>query len=267
MYDDSLPRSVTEPISVLHVDDDSGFVEMAAEFLHRVDENIDVTTVTEPEQALDRFRADPAAIDCIVSDYDMPETDGLAFLKKVREEYPDVPFILFTGKGSEEVASKAISAGVTDYLQKDTGTDTYEMLAHRIRNAVQSHRAKAEAGRTRRFLEKILERATDVIAVVSPSGELLFVSGSVEQVLGYTPSEMEAYGAFDLIHPDDRERIQTRFEERMAKPDRATGVPHRVRKKDGEYVQLNARAYNLIDDPDIRGVLVYSQERETKETS
>jgi DNA-binding NtrC family response regulator len=53
----------------------------------------------------------------------MPGVDGLEFLASVREEYPDLPFILFTGKGSEEIASEAISRGVTDYLQKETGTD------------------------------------------------------------------------------------------------------------------------------------------------
>ena len=79
-----------------------------------------------------------------------------------------MPFILFTGKGSEEIASEAIAAGVTNYVQKNTGSDTYELLAHRIRNGVEQRRALEEAARTRRFLEKVVDRATDIIAVVSP---------------------------------------------------------------------------------------------------
>lgn len=50
--------------------------------------------------------------------YDMPRQTGIEFLETVREEYPGLPFILYTGKGSEEVAADAISAGVFDYLQK-----------------------------------------------------------------------------------------------------------------------------------------------------
>jgi DNA-binding NarL/FixJ family response regulator len=74
----------------------------------------------------------------------MPGMDGIEFLQAVREEFPDLPFILFTGKGSEAVASEAISAGVTDYLQKDTGTNQYTVLTNRVRNAVKRREAERE---------------------------------------------------------------------------------------------------------------------------
>ena len=57
-------------------------------------------------------------IDCIVSDYEMPGMDGLVFFDAVRAEHPNLPFILFTGQGSEELASTAISAGITDYMRE-----------------------------------------------------------------------------------------------------------------------------------------------------
>jgi PAS domain S-box-containing protein len=258
---------MAESISVLHVEDDPAFGEMVAEFLHRADESISVTTITDPESALTQVRADPAAIDCIVSDYDMPELDGVELLRTVREEWPELPFILFTGKGSEEVAAEAISAGVTDYLQKNTGTETYEILAHRIQNAVERTRARQEASRIRRFLEKVVERATDMIAVVDSTGEIVFVSGSVEHILGYTPEELKALGPFELVHPDDRDRIEEHFRKRLDDPERPTGITHRVRDKRGHDVQVEARAYNLTDDSDIEGILIYTRESDGKETS
>ncbi|MFB6311929.1 MAG: response regulator [Salinirussus sp.] len=139
------------------MEDDAGFAELVAEFLPQTGDDLTVTTVTDPEDGLARFRETPAAYDCIVSDYDMPKMEGLEVLKTIRKEWPDMPFILFTGKGNEEIAARAISAGVTDYLQKSAGSDTYEMLAHRIRNAVERHQAQKEAARTRRFLEKVVE--------------------------------------------------------------------------------------------------------------
>jgi PAS domain S-box-containing protein len=251
---------MTKPIAILHVEDDQGFAELTAEFLHEADESISVTSDTDPKSALTQLRAEPAAIDCIVSDYDMPTMDGVEFLRTVREEWTELPFILFTAKGSEEVAAEAISAGVTDYLQKETGNDIYEILAHRIRNAVESQRTQQEADRTRRFLEKVVERTTDMIAVVDAKGEIVFVSGSVKHVLGYTPSELEALGPFELLHPDDRDRIEEHFRERLSDPDRPTGITHRAVNKNGQDVQLEARAYNLTEDPDIEGVLIYSRE-------
>lgn len=258
---------MTESISVLHVEDDSRFAEMAAEFLGRVDDDITVTTEVDPVRALELLRDDPGTVDCIVSDYDMPAMDGLEFLKAVREEFSEMPFILFTGKGSEEIAAEAISAGVTDYLQKDAGSDTYEMLANRIRNAVEHRRAEADAARTHRFLEKVVERATDIIAVVNPDDEVVFVSGSVETVLGYSPEEVKAYGPFELVHPDDRERVEAHFEKRLSDPDRPTGITFRGRHKDGHYVRTRARAYNLVDDSDIAGVLIYTSAAEADGTS
>jgi PAS domain S-box-containing protein len=240
---------------VLHVDDDADFAELTAAFLGR---EFEVETATSAAEALDRLR-DAADHDCVVSDYDMPGRDGLAFLEEVRELDPEMPFVLFTGKGSEEVASEAISKGVTDYLQKTGQSETYEMLAKRIENAVESRRARAEADRTRRFLEKIVERATDIIATVDETGRIVFLSGSIEDVLGYDPATVRERGVFELVHPDDRERIEQLFETRLEDPDRPTGIRHRARHADGSYVELEARAYNLIDDPDVEGVVIYSR--------
>ena len=127
-------RPPTDRYRILHVDDNPEFVELASEFLEHEDDMFDIGTETSAHDALDRFSAEN--LDCIVSDYDMPGTDGLEFLRELRTRYPDLPFILFTGKGSEEIAGEAISAGVTDYLQKGRDTSQYALLANRIRNAI-----------------------------------------------------------------------------------------------------------------------------------
>jgi DNA-binding NtrC family response regulator len=100
------------PIQVLHVDDNAAFRELVADSLTLENERISVVTAEGASQGREVLATQD--IDCIVSDYEMPEQNGLEFLKSVREEYDSLPFILFTGKGSEEIASQAISAGVTD---------------------------------------------------------------------------------------------------------------------------------------------------------
>lgn len=136
----SLHRTTTDTIRVLHVDDEPGFADMTAEFLQRYDGRFTVETTVNTDDALRKLNETP--FDCVVSDYDMSQQNGLDLLKSVRETYPDLPFILFTGKGSEEIASDAISAGVSDYLQKGTGTERYSLLANRIENLVTQHRAQ-----------------------------------------------------------------------------------------------------------------------------
>lgn len=148
----------TDRIHVLHVDDEPDFAALAAEFLERQDDRFTVQTAPSAQTGLAHLT--DSEIDCIVSDYDMPGMDGIEFLETVREDHPDLPFVLYTGKGSEEVAGEAISAGVTDYLQKGTGSSQYEVLSNRIKNAVQQARTNRRAvseNRINRVVQQINE--------------------------------------------------------------------------------------------------------------
>jgi chemotaxis response regulator CheB len=87
----------TAVIRVLHVDDAPAFGELTATFLEREDDRFVVETATSVDDAFDHL--DGTSVDCIVSDYEMPGSDGIEFLEAVREEYPDLPFVLFTGRG------------------------------------------------------------------------------------------------------------------------------------------------------------------------
>ncbi|GAA0657219.1 PAS domain S-box protein [Salarchaeum japonicum] len=180
----ALPRAQT--IDILHIDDDAGFCELVAAFLEREREHFTVHSATEPRAALERLADGELSVDCIVSDYDMPDLDGLTLLKRVRDTHPELPFILFTGKGSEEIASEAITAGVTDYLQKAGGTEQYSVLANRIQNAVDGVRAERYLNRG---LEAI-ETARDGIAILDETGAIEYVNSAWADILGYDRDEL-----------------------------------------------------------------------------
>lgn len=129
------------PIRVVHIDDDPDFADLTATYLTRSREDILITSVQSGPEALELVQTD--AVDCIVSDFDMPEMNGIELLQEIRTYRPNLPFILFTGKGSEEIASEAISAGVSDYLQKQAGTEQFELLGTRIENLVSRYWAEA----------------------------------------------------------------------------------------------------------------------------
>lgn len=143
------------PIRVLHVDDDPDLGALVAEVLQRQNDRFEVSTVTGVSQALNYIESDDHAFDCLVSDYDMPAKNGIELLEAIRDTHPDLPFILYTGKGSEEVASEAISAGATDYLQKGTSTGQYTVLANRIQNAVEQYRSERRAEEHQRITKVV----------------------------------------------------------------------------------------------------------------
>jgi PAS domain S-box-containing protein len=175
-------------INVLHIDDKPSFAELTATYLEKESDRFNVETVTSASEGLKRITDRPP--DCVVSDYEMPGQDGIELLESVREEYPDLPFILYTGKGSEEVAAEAISAGVTDYLQKDTGTGQYTVLANRIRNAVSARQSAIEANRRRHRLEQILKTVPGCVVQLNADGQFVFANERAEEVFGLTSDEL-----------------------------------------------------------------------------
>jgi PAS/PAC sensor hybrid histidine kinase (EC 2.7.13.3) len=169
-------------IHVLHVDDDPDFATLTARVLESECERLEVLTASSADEGLSRLET--AAVDCVVSDYDMPGRNGVEFLEAVRERHQDLPFILFTGKGSEEIAAEAVRAGATDYLQKGAGTDQYALLANRVTNAAERYATERELRETHRRFRKLLERSADYAHVVDPDGTVKYVSPAIERVLG-----------------------------------------------------------------------------------
>ena len=192
-------------VRILHVDDDPEFAELAVDMLEREDEGFDIDTATSAAAALDRL-AD-ADYDCIVSDYDMPGRNGIDFLNTVREGNPDLPFVLYTGKGSEEVASEAISAGVTDYLQKGTGTSQYAVLANRVRNAVEKYRAQTELADRERRLNLFFEQSPLGVVEWNEEFELIRVNDAASGILGYDEDELTGRSWEAIVPDSDREAV------------------------------------------------------------
>ena len=94
-----------ENIRILHVDDDPCFLEVTQQLLTMAN-HFDIDIVTSVDEALKKM--ENQTYDAIVSDYEMPQKNGLDFLKSIREQENEIPFILFTGKGREEVIVKAL---------------------------------------------------------------------------------------------------------------------------------------------------------------
>ena len=198
-------HSSSDTIRVLHVDDEPGFAELAAEFLERQDDRFRVEIATDAGEGQDRLAA--GEFDCVVSDYDMPGTNGIEFLTAIREERPELPVILFTGKGSEEIASDAISAGVTDYLRKATGTDQYELLANRITNAVSQVRAEQRLQAERRRFQALFENLSQATVEVEWDDSdpiVKRINPQFTEVFGYDADEIVGECLDEYIVPNEK---------------------------------------------------------------
>ncbi|WP_440990646.1 response regulator [Haloarchaeobius baliensis] len=226
---------MTDPIRVLHVDDEPAFLTLTSEFLSRELEAVEVETTTSAADALEELDAfDP---DCVVSDYQMPEMDGLELLQAVRERRAELPFILFTGHGSEQIASDAISAGVTDYLQKGSANEQFQLLANRIRNGVEAYRTQAAFEESERMFSTLISNLPGMVyrCLNAPEWPMEFVSQGCLDLTGYQPSQLErgeVVWGDEVLHPDDQEMAWAVVQEALDEGE-AFEVTYRIRRRDG----------------------------------
>jgi PAS domain S-box-containing protein len=157
-------------ISVLYVDDESGFLEIGKSYLEHTNE-FAVTTASSASVALDRLKSN--GIQAIVSDYQMPGIDGIEFLKQVRAIDKTIPFILFTGKGREEIAIEAFENGADFYLQKGGASKPqFAEIMLKIRIAVENRRDKVQVTTINR-LYTVLSETNKAIVRIHDKIELL----------------------------------------------------------------------------------------------
>ncbi len=172
-------------ISILFVDDEPGLLDQAKIFLERENEELDIITVSSANKALDLLQKENFGV--IVSDYQMPEMDGLEFLEILRKEKEtDIPFIMFTGKGREEVAMKALNLGAQRYIQKGGDPkNQFDFLANAIIRENTRYSTKKERE------EKVKELYnTSVQMPTCYSEEEIYaqVLSSAQEVLGFEVS-------------------------------------------------------------------------------
>jgi PAS domain S-box-containing protein len=166
-------------IKVLHVDDEPSFLELVTFFLNREGDFEIVTSVTAKD-AIEKLKEQ--GFDAIVADYSLPEINGIDLLKILRAQGNDIPFILLTGKGREEVAAEALSNGADLYLQKGANPQLqFATLAHVIRQSVRRRRSEIEGRETEHFLAAIFNSIQDGISVLDKEFNILKVNPTMEK--------------------------------------------------------------------------------------
>jgi len=238
-------------INVLYVDDEPLLLDLTKTYLEQGGD-INVVTCDDSRKAL--LSALSTEYDVMVSDYQMPEMDGIELLKKVKEDRSDLPFIIFTGRGREEVAINALNNGADFYLQK--GGDPRSQFAElanvikvlHTRRTSQDRLAHSE-DRYRAFISASRTGAWEY----DDRNDRLWCSPEYFHMLDWdTDSFPGGYASLDawveLIHPDDREKSLKRFQDYLR-----SGLPgmyeaqFRMRHALKGYIWVWSRGQTLYD--------------------
>ncbi|MGD9490142.1 MAG: tetratricopeptide repeat protein [Methanoregulaceae archaeon] len=186
-------------ISVLFVDDEPALLEITRLFLERSGE-MKVDTCRSALEAMERLKSN--TYDVIVSDYEMPMMDGIVFLKILRAEGDNTPFIIFTGKGREHVAKEALNNRADFYLQK--GSDPKSQFAEldgMIRQGLQRKIAEESLHSADRRMVDIINHLPDATFAIDSEGTVVSWNRAMEEFTGIRAGQMIGKGDYEYAIP------------------------------------------------------------------
>jgi PAS domain S-box-containing protein len=186
-------------ISVLFVDDEPALLEITRLYLEKSG-SMTVETCRSALEALGLLKN--RSFDVIVSDYEMPLMDGIMFLKILRAEGNDTPFLIFTGKGREHIVIEALNNGADFYLQKGGDPKSqFTELTHMIEQAVQRRDAEENLRASEKLLVEIINFLPDATFAIDNNGTVISWNRAMEEMTGVRAEAMMGKGNYEYAIP------------------------------------------------------------------
>ncbi len=242
-----------ETIRILHVDDEPDLLQITKLYLIEANPAFTIESLSTPNNAMERLEE---PFDCVVSDYQMPGMDGIELCRRIKEKH-DIPFIIYTGRGSEEVASIAFEAGADDYIRKEAEPSHYQVFARRIEEAVRKHRVERELQRSESRYRKLVELSPFAILTYDFKGFVTSVNRTLLDLTGFSEDELvgKHFTKLGYLHARDIPRYLKIFES-LLKGEIPPPVEFPYATKGGEPKRAEAHVAFLEDEENRRiGIL------------
>lgn len=219
-----------ETISILCVDDEPLFLDAFAQTLSR-QPDFAVTTASTAAEALGLV--DSQYFDVIVSDYAMPDMDGIALLQEIRSRGCSSLFVIVTAKRLAHIAIDALNAGADYYLQKgaDAGPEWVKLVDF-IRKRVPERHATHEMAEWGRFYQSVIDNQAELVCRIAPDGLFRYVNAPCTGFFRRPYEKMLETSFFTLIPEAEREAVLSRLRSLSAAQPEIL-MEHRITGGDG----------------------------------
>jgi PAS domain S-box-containing protein len=252
-------------LSVLYVDDEEMLLDIGKLFLERSgDCSVDIAISARKgiEQMGNK------TYDAIVSDYQMPGMDGIEFLKNIRAT-STIPFILFTGKGREEVVIEAINSGADFYLQKGGDPKSqFVELKHKILQAVNRRRTEDELRKSETRYRQLVDLLPQTVFEIDQTLTITSINPVALKSFGYTQEDLKkGVTVFEVFSEDDHQRIGDNIR-KILHGEPSGALEYTAKRKDGSTFPVITYSVPIMQENipvGLRGVLVDITERKASE--
>ncbi len=240
---------------ILYLDDETSLLELGKIYLEDVG-GFEVETAEGAPEAIGLL--EKADFDAVISDYQMPRMDGLEFLKRLRSHENDLPFIIFTGKGREEVAVEAFMSGADFYLQKGGNPQAqFAELINMVRQAVSRRKSEKGLVESERRLKTMVDGMDQGLVVLGSDGRVRFYNRTAEEMIGVKKGQtLDDLGLFDCGPPGGNWPLGPGRPGGPSLRDDGLGLQRlRTRKRDGGWTWLEG-FHNIIEFDGEEAVLI-----------
>jgi PAS domain S-box-containing protein len=243
-------------VRILHLEDD----DMDAELIEATlgaGLDCEVRRVVARAEYMAALEED--GFDVILADYALPAFSGPAALAAARARRPELPFIFLSGTLGDEGAVDTLKAGATDYVLKDHLSRLVPVVRRALDEAAERaarRQAEQSLASSQRFLQRVIDATPHVVFVLDlPGRRVLYINRQVNNVLGYTPEDLQAMGAdmlANVTHPDDAARVEAILAQLAdAREDEIVEYELRVKSARGDWRSLQFR--DVVFSRDARG--------------
>ena len=243
---------------ILHIDDDENNLFFTKTQLEEQNPNFNVTSVESPFEALRIIEEE--VFDCIICDYVMPGMDGITLGKKVKS-LMDIPFILFTGMGSEEVAELAFEVGIDDYIRKEATLSNFSVLSKRVLSSIGRHKAERELQRKEEELSWLVDNSLDAIFRIEFNKGITRYNPAFLKMVSLSSTDLvREIHLQEFLHVEDRKQYRDKINELIKKETERTILLSRWRRCDGDIIWVESTISGLQEEGELYGLEIIGRD-------
>lgn len=232
-----------EPLTVVIIEDEEAHFTLMKRAIAKEFPHASVHHFQEANLYLEQL--DSIIPTVIITDYLLPGMNGIEFLEVLNRKGSDIPVIMITGQGDENIAVRAMKLGAIDYLVKSA--NFFTLLPSVIEKVVRKNRLEQSLLNSERRFQDMAENTSDWIWEMDVQGKFIYSNPVVEDIIGYPREEVVGRYFYDFFSSENKEELKVRILELMADLKPIKSFDHILLRKDGMEVIMEANGVPCLN--------------------